>query len=67
MLQIFIFVLEYYCLHQYYITNMNYKYYTQIIERIGPIRQHQAGHQRPVFVYQIQTEGALDQVVQARV
>lgn len=30
------------------------KHYAQIIERIGPIRQHQAGHPRPVFVYQIQ-------------
>ena len=37
------------------------------IEQIGPIRQHQAGHQRHVFVYQIQAEGTLDQVVQARV
>ena len=26
-----------------------------------------AGHPRPVFVYQIQAEGTLDQVVQARV
>lgn len=45
----------------------NYEHYAQIIERIGPIRQHQAGHPRPVFVYQIQAEGTLDQVVQARV
>ena len=36
-------------------------------EMVGPIRQHQAGHPRPVFVYQIQAEGTLDQVVQARV
>lgn len=45
----------------------NYEHYAQIIERIGPVRQHQAGHPRPVFVYQIQAEGTLDQVVQARV
>lgn len=45
----------------------NYEHYAQIIERIGPIRQHQAGHQRPVFIYQIQAENTLDQVVQARV
>lgn len=45
----------------------NYEHYAQVIERIGPIRQHQAGHPRPVFVYQIQAEGTLDQVVQARV
>lgn len=43
------------------------KHCAQIIERIGPLRQHQAGHPRPVFVYQIQAEGTLDQVVQARV
>lgn len=43
------------------------KHYTQIIERIGPMRQHQAGHPRTVFVYQIQAEGTLDQVVQAQV
>ena len=34
---------------------------------VNPIRQHQAGHPRPVFVYQIQAEGTLDQVVQTRV
>jgi len=45
----------------------NYEHYAQIIERIGPVRQYQAGHPRPVFIYQIQAEGTLDQVVQARV
>ncbi|EMB9411579.1 hypothetical protein U9V99_004258 [Salmonella enterica subsp. enterica serovar Montevideo] len=45
----------------------NYEHYAQVIERIGPVRQMQAGHPRPVFVYQIQAEGTLDQVVQARV
>lgn len=41
------------------------KHYAQIIDRIGPIRKHQARHPRTVFVYQIQAEGTLDQVVQA--
>ena len=41
------------------------KHYAQIINRIGPIRQHQAGHQRPVVIYQIQAEGTFGQVVQA--
>lgn len=45
----------------------NYEHYAQVIERIGPVRQFQAGHPRPVFVYQIQAENTLDQVVQARV
>jgi SNF2 family DNA or RNA helicase len=44
----------------------NFEHYAQIIERIGPVRQHQAGHPRPVFVYQIQAEGTLDQVVNQR-
>ena len=43
------------------------KHYAQIINRIGSIRQHQAGNLRPVFMYQIQADGALNQVVQARV
>lgn len=45
----------------------NYEHYAQIIERIGPVRQCQAGHPRPVFVYLIQAENTLDQVVQERV
>ncbi len=44
----------------------SYELYAQIIERIGPVRQHQSGHPRPVFVYQIQAENTLDQVVQTR-
>ena len=37
--------------------------------RITPSKTNpaEAGHRRPVFVYQIQAEGALDQVVQSRV
>jgi hypothetical protein len=45
----------------------NYEHYAQVIERIGPVRQMQANHPRPVFVYQIQAADTLDQVVQARV
>lgn len=45
----------------------NYEHFAQIIERIGPIRQHQAGHPRPVFIYLIQADNTLDQVVQQRV
>lgn len=32
----------------------------QIIERIGPTRQAQAGHDRPVFIYYITAKGTLD-------
>lgn len=35
----------------------------QILERIGPVRQMQAGHDRPVFVYNIIARGTMDQTV----
>lgn len=44
----------------------SYEHYAQVIERIGPVRQFQSGHPRPVFIYQIQAADTLDQVVQAR-
>ena len=40
----------------------------QILERIGPVRQKQAGYNRPVFVYYITARGTLDAaVIDARV
>ena len=38
----------------------------QIIERIGPMRQHQSGHDRLVTVHYIIAEGTLDEDVTAR-
>jgi SNF2 family DNA or RNA helicase len=35
----------------------------QIVERIGPTRQTQAGHPRPVYVYNIVAKDTLDEVV----
>lgn len=35
--------------------------YQQVIERIGPARQKQSGHDRPVFVYRIVAEGTIDE------
>ena len=40
--------------------------YLQVIERIGPTRQMQAGHPRPVYVYHIMARGTLDPVVLTR-
>ena len=40
--------------------------YLQVIERIGPTRQMQAGHPRPVYVYHIIARDTLDPVVLAR-
>lgn len=38
----------------------------QIIERIGAVRQAQAGHARPSFVHYIVAKGTLDEVVKER-
>lgn len=39
----------------------------QIIERIGPTRQFQSGHKRPVFVHNIIASGTLDDMVLERI
>jgi len=38
----------------------------QIIERIGPMRQLQAGFDRPVFIYDIVATGTVDELVMER-
>lgn len=38
----------------------------QIVERIGPVRQLQAGHDRPVFIHYIVARDTVDEVVMAR-
>jgi hypothetical protein len=38
----------------------------QIIERVGPVRQMQSGHNRPVFIHYLTAEGTLDEVVLER-
>jgi SNF2 family DNA or RNA helicase len=38
----------------------------QIIERIGPTRQAQSGHDRPVFIHYIVAEGTVDELVMER-
>ncbi|AET91709.1 putative helicase protein [Burkholderia sp. YI23] len=40
--------------------------FRQIIERIGPMRQWQAGHRRPVFIYHILARDTLDEDVLLR-
>lgn len=40
--------------------------FLQIIERIGPTRQAQAGHDRPVFIYHIVATDTVDEIVMAR-
>ncbi len=38
----------------------------QIIERIGPVRQMQAGFNRPVYIYEITARGTIDELVAER-
>jgi SNF2 family DNA or RNA helicase len=45
----------------------NLELYLQIIERIGPTRQLQAGHDRLVYIYNIRTKNTVDdQVIMSR-
>jgi SNF2 family DNA or RNA helicase len=44
----------------------NLEEYQQIIERIGPTRQAQAGHDRPVFIHQLVAKNTMDAVVMQR-
>lgn len=44
----------------------NMETHDQIIGRIGPVRQMQAGFKRPVFVYYINARDTVDDLVQAR-
>jgi len=44
----------------------NLENHDQIIERIGPVRQFQAGHKRPVFVYYIMARGTVEHTVYQR-
>ena len=44
----------------FFSVNWNLEEHQQIIERIGPVRQLQAGHNRPVFIHYILANGTLD-------
>jgi SNF2 family DNA or RNA helicase len=46
--------------------NWNLEERDQIIERIGPVRQMQAGHDRNVFIYDIIARDTVDELVLAR-
>lgn len=46
--------------------NWNLEEFQQIIERIGPTRQMQAGHNRPVYLYHIVARDTVDEIVMAR-
>ena len=44
----------------------NLEEHLQIIERIGPTRQAQAGHPRPVFIHHLVAAGTVDELVMLR-
>lgn len=44
----------------------NLEEFQQIVERIGPTRQAQAGHNRPVFIHHIVAADTVDDLVMAR-
>ena len=46
--------------------NWNLGQYLQVIERVGPVRQMQAGLNRPVYVYHIVAKGTIDELVMER-
>ena len=46
--------------------NWNLEEHMQIIERIGPMRQKQAGYDRPVFIYPILASNTVDSLVMYR-
>lgn len=46
--------------------NWSLESHEQIIERIGPVRQAQAGHNRAVYLYYIMARDTIDEVVKQR-
>lgn len=51
----------------FYSGDWNLEYREQMIERIGPVRQLQSGHNRKVLVYDIVAEDTIDEMIAARV
>lgn len=45
----------------------NLEHYMQLIERVGPMRQKQAGFNRPVTVHRIITKGTIDETIRERI
>lgn len=46
--------------------NWNLEEHEQIIERIGPVRQMQAGHDRAVFIHYLVAKGTIDETILER-
>jgi SNF2 family DNA or RNA helicase len=50
----------------FFAVDWNLEEHLQIIERIGPTRQMQSGHHRPVFIYRILARDTVDEMVLQR-
>jgi len=50
----------------FFSADFNLEHHLQIIERIGPVRQKQAGHNRPVFIHRIIATETIEEVVEQR-
>jgi SNF2 family DNA or RNA helicase len=50
----------------YFGQGWNLELFEQILERVGPTRQMQAGFDRPVYVYHILARGTMDEVARER-
>lgn len=44
----------------------NLEEHDQMVERIGPVRQKQAGHDRPVFIHYILARATVDEMIRER-
>lgn len=50
----------------FFSVNWNLEEHEQVIERIGPVRQMQSGHNRPVFIYYIMVRKTIERHVKRR-
>lgn len=51
----------------FFTINWNLEEHLQLIERVGPTRQKQAGKDRPVFVHYLVVEDSIDEIVMQRI
>lgn len=54
------------CIVVFFSMTWNLEHHDQVIERLGPLRQLQSGHPRPVLVYYILANGTVDYAMRDR-
>lgn len=50
----------------FFAQDWNLEYHDQVLERVGPMRQLQAGKDRPVFLHYLVARGTIDELVMSR-